>query len=130
MPGKTRVTVSQKENLTNTVYARSHELTSDEPSDAGGADAGPTPWELVLAGMGSCTAMTVELYADRKGWSLDGVEVNLERDGGSNKVILSVDIAGDLEPGQRERLESIAVRCPVVKALSGGLAVEKRVNSV
>lgn len=124
----TRVTVSQRDGFTNAVYARTHELTSDEPADIGGADQGMTPWELVLAGMGSCTAITVQMYASRKEWDLKGVEVTLERDGDSGTVTMNVDIAGEFDEAQQARLSQVAERCPVVKAIKAGVPVEKNVS--
>lgn len=120
----TAVTVSQRHGYTNSVYAGPHELTSDYATEGDIAEAGHTPWQLVLAGMGSCTAMTIEMYAQRQGWQLEGIEVHLERDD-DGIIHMAVSVAGDLDEAQRERLESVSARCPVVRALSAGVDVRK-----
>ena len=122
-----QVTVSQRDRYTSTVYARTHEFTSDEPAEQGGADRGPSPWELLLAGMGSCTTITVQMYAERKGWVLSGVEVHLSQNN-DGSIDMEVDIRGEgLDDSQRRRLEAIAQKCPVVKAVQHGIEVRKHV---
>jgi putative redox protein len=120
------VTVSQQSGYASAVYARGHELRSDEPGELGGTDTGPSPWELLLAGMASCTAITVQMYADRKGWELGGVEVSARMDE-EGAVHMGVDVLADLDDDQRARLEQIASRCPVVKAVQRGIPVTKDV---
>ena len=124
-----RVTVSQHDHYTSTVYAGRHEYQTDEPVDFGGADKGPTPWELVLSGMGSCTVITIEMYAQRKGWKVQGVEVDLSRDDTSGEIEMHVDIVGsELDDAQRERLMQVAQKCPVVRAIASGSEVTKSVH--
>ncbi len=111
------------------VTARTHEIASDEPGTLGGADTGATPYELLLGAVGSCKAITAKMYADRKGWPLTGVRVELEHDrphgrGGPERITARFHFEGDLTDEQRTRLLEIAEKCPVQKTVSGELSVE------
>jgi putative redox protein len=120
-----------------TVEARQHTLIVDEPPNIGGTDAGMTPYELIAAAVGACTAITLRMYADRKGWPLESVEVHVrhgqehaadcvgcdEQEVGVPQLELTLDIAGELNDEQRARLHEIAARCPVKQTLERGLKV-------
>lgn len=126
-----QVTVHNPKELTCFSSVRTHKLTVDEPVSAGGADLGASPWEHVLTGMGACTAITLRLYAQRKGWSLGEVSVHLERNGGPTEVVpieIDVSMTGDLTDEQIERLRVIAGHCPVVKGVTSGLEVIESVK--
>ena len=123
--------------LTTSVRARSHRMLADEPLELGGADAGATPYEYLLAGLGACTAMTLRLYADRKGWPLEGVRVRLEharvhavdceecseKEGMLDRVDRAIRVEGPLDSDQRHRLFEIANRCPVHRTLTSAVHV-------
>jgi putative redox protein len=101
-------------------------LQSDEPVSAGGQDAGPAPYGLVLAGLGSCTAITLKMYADRKGWDIGRirVELTLEKDAEGRAYIgrvLSSDAA--LSREQWDKLLEIAGKTPVTKTLAAGAEI-------
>jgi uncharacterized OsmC-like protein len=114
--------------------ARSHGWVLDEPVSAGGTDEGPTPVEALLAALGACTAMTLRMYAQRKGWSLGQVRVVLthremrredcldcppdEQLPRVDRIQREITVTGELLPEQRERLLEIADRCPVHRILS------------
>lgn len=107
-----------------------HRIPADESEEVGGNDRGPCPFELVMAGLGACTSMTLRMYADRKGWDLEGVEVTLVRtqrpEGGTgpeNSIRREIRLAGDLDADQRRRLVEIAEKCPVHRALTAGVAI-------
>lgn len=120
--------------LRHTVQVREHALTVDEPEGSGGEDAGPEPQELLAASLASCTAITIEMYAERKGWDIGHVEVDVEYNpaerGCPIKFDLVVRLADDLPEEQVERLLVIASKCPVHRALDGEVMFEERVERV
>jgi putative redox protein len=99
-----------------------HTLRIDEPAAAGGTDTGPSPTRLVAAGLASCTAITMEMYAERKGWDIGPVEVDVDvtyQDYAPLSFAVTLRLPGELSAEQRERLLTIAGKCPVHKALAG-----------
>jgi putative redox protein len=111
-----------------TVQVAGHRLESDEVTDVGGEDRGPTPHELVLGGLGACTAMTLKMYAERKGWPLTDVHVALsgEQREGRLHIARTIALSGALDGDQRRRLIEIADKCPVHKSLSAGAVIQTR----
>ena len=103
-----------------------HEVRVDEPAAAGGSDSGPSPTRLLAASLASCIAITVEMYAERKGWEVGKVEVDVEV-GYDGPVPTSFEVGLKLPPEldeeQRRRLLTIATKCPVHKALAGATHV-------
>lgn len=119
-------------NYAHQVRIRGHELTLDEPEALGGRDAGPTPQELLAASLASCVAITVEMYAERKGWELGEIEVECEyespeRDAPAN-FHLTLRVPQPCSEEQLERLTVIAGKCPVRRILEGEVSVEERVE--
>ncbi|WP_298393253.1 OsmC family protein [uncultured Azonexus sp.] len=104
------------------VIAGQHRLIADEPASMGGSDAGPAPFDFVMAGLGACTSMTLRMYAERKELALRRVNVELSHhkvDGALRDCIeRRITLEGDLTPEQRQRLLEIANKCPVHRALS------------
>jgi len=109
-----------------------HLLIADEPESLGGTDEGPVATELLLSSLGTCTAVTVRMYADRKEWPLDGVEVTLslnqttESGQLSTEIERNIELKGNLTEEQRERLMLIADKCPVHKILSNPIKIDSK----
>jgi putative redox protein len=136
-PGLARMKVSARRDgtsLRHTVQVRDHQLTVDEPLDAGGDDTAPDPRELLAASLASCTAITMEMYAARKGWDIGHVEVDVEYSpaerGCPTRFELTMRLPDDLPQEQVERLQVIAAKCPVHRALEGEVAFQERIERV
>jgi putative redox protein len=116
------------------VKVRQHRLNSDEPRDAGGDDAAPSPQELLAASLATCTAVTIEMYAARKGWQLRDVEVEVEytpaERGCPTKFSLTLRLPSDLSDEQVQRLKVIATKCPVHRTLDGEVMFDERVERI
>lgn len=102
-----------------------HKLRADERAEKGGDDNGPEPHELLAAALGSCTAMTLKVYADRKGWPLKDVGVRITGESADGRYVLTrtLTLAGELDAEQRKRLVEIAEKCPVHKTLAGEIVI-------
>lgn len=129
--GTVTVTEAGSGTYTQQITAARHQLVADEPKPIGD-DAGPTPYDLLLAALGACTSMTVRMYADRKGWPLERVRVTLRHlrihaqdcadcettKGWIDHIDRDLEIVGDLDDDQLQRLRYIADRCPVHQTLT------------
>jgi putative redox protein len=122
------------DSLRHTVQVRGHQLIVDELHDLGGDDSGPDPLELLAVSLASCTAITMEMYASRKGWDIGHVEVDVEYSpserGCPTKFQLVMRLPDDLPEDQVERLRVIAAKCPVHRALDGEVMFQERVERV
>jgi putative redox protein len=121
-------------SFTHRIDVRQHQLTTDEPTEHGGDDEGPSPQELLAASLASCTAVTVEMYAKRKGWDLGPVEVQVEytpaERGCPTKFSLALRLPNGCTEEQVERLRVIAAKCPVHRTLEGEVMFEDRIELV
>ncbi|MGN6371403.1 MAG: OsmC family protein [Solirubrobacteraceae bacterium] len=116
----------------HTVRVRDHRLTVDEPLESGGEDSGPDPQELLVVSLASCTAITMEMYAARKGWDIGAVEVDVQYSpaerGTPTKFDIVVRLPEDLPEEQVERLRVIAAKCPVHRTLEGEVMFSEHVE--
>lgn len=139
-PGSVLVVESGEGLLKQYLLDGRHRLVADEPVQAGGGDAGPNPYELLLMSLGACTAMTLRLYARRKQWPLERVAVRLgharihaedcadceTKIGFIDRIEREIDLKGPLDAEQRRRLMEIADRCPVHRTLTSEVNVQSR----
>lgn len=122
--------------LETDIAAGTHAFVADEPRAAGGSDAGPSPFDLLLAALGACTSMTVRLYARRKNWPLESVTAHVTRNPAKratgqadqpssekDRIICELTLEGPLSDEQRARLRQISERCPVHRALAAGTTI-------
>ena len=108
-----------------TLHVAGRTLIADEPEANGGKDAGLAPYDFLLSSLAACTAITLRMYADHKGWPLNGIDVALHfyREGEKEIIDRIVTLDGDLLPEQRERLLQVTERTPVTKTLKQGLTI-------
>jgi putative redox protein len=124
----------QDGTLKHAIEVRDHTLVSDEPKDHGGEDAGPSPQELLAASLASCTAITMEMYAQRKGWDVGDLAVHVDYEpaqrGSPTRFRMVLDFPKELPEEQRERLMQIGAKCPVHRALEGEVMFEESVELI
>ena len=141
-PADNRVVASiGAEGYRTEIAASGHALVADEPIAVGGTNLGPTPYDLLNAGLGACTVMTLRMYADRKGWPLEGVTARLQHEkihasdcqecessasGKIDRIEREIELAGPLDDAQRKRLMEIADKCPVHRTLEGDIHIVTR----
>ena len=117
--------------LKQQVEIRDHRITADEPPDLGGEDAGPSPQELLAASLASCTAITMEMYAYRKGWDVGDIVVDVDYEpaqrGSPTRFTMDFQLSKELPEDQREKLMQIAAKCPVHRTLEGEVMFDENV---
>jgi putative redox protein len=127
---------ARRENgtLRHEVEMRDHTVVADEPKEEGGEDTGPSPQELLAASLASCTAITMEMYAQRKGWDAGDVSVDVSYEpaqrGSPTRFRMVVNFPKELPEDQRERLMQIGAKCPVHRVLEGEVMFEETVEVV
>jgi uncharacterized OsmC-like protein len=133
------VTVRAKASLRNEIEVGRHHLVADEPANAGGTDEGPTPYDFLSAGLGACTSMTMRVVAQREKIPLEGAEIQITNDrmyakdcadctsstGYIHRFEVRIKLLGNLTDQQRERLLSVARRCPVAKTLTSEIRIDE-----
>ena len=130
-----RAVAHRVEGFVHRVEVDGHELLVDEPTEDGGTDKGPSPTRLLTASLASCTAITVVMYADRKGWDVGELEVSAEFEGAPKRgetahFDVTIRLPAALSDEQVERLEVIAGKCPVHRTLVGEVEVNDQVERV
>jgi putative redox protein len=120
------------DGLKHHIEVGGHKLTSDEPERLGGSDAGPSPEELLAASLASCSAITLEMYANRKGWDVGDVvvEVNYEpaQRGSPTRFEMAVKLPKELSEEQRAKLMQIVAKCPVHRTLEGEVMFDEKIE--
>ena len=113
---------------------RGHTLISDEPVEFGGKDKGPTSTELVLSGLASCTASTLRMYVDKKGWDVERIDLELSihidktSTGQTTYIVSAIAITGNITEEQKQRMLEIARKCPVHRLLTNSIAIDVKLN--
>jgi putative redox protein len=129
-----KATAIRSGSLRQAVRIRDFQLTIDEPTDKGGEDTGPSPQEMLAASLAACTAITMEMYAQRKGWDVGDVEVacdyNPAERGCPTRFNLIMRFPDTLSDEQVERLRIIAAKCPVHRTLEGEVMFDERIERV
>ena len=124
----------RERGFTHRIVIRDHELIVDEPTDHGGSDKGPGPQELLAASIASCTAITMEMYADRKGWDLGDLEVECEYEtpqrGSPAAFTIVLRLPESCTQEQLDTLRIVASKCPVHRMLQGESVFEERIELV
>ena len=127
-----RAVARQREKFSHDVKAGDHTFTVDEPKTSGGDDLGPSPQELLAAALASCTAVTMEMYAQRKGWDTSGLTVDVRYTPAERGCVTRFDLVLKMPPHldeeQIEKLRTIAAKCPVHRTLEGEVAFDERVE--
>lgn len=142
-PGDNRIFARIGETLYRTdIMANGHHIIADEPEPVGGGNLGPSPYDLLVSGLGACTCMTLRMYAARKKWPVDSISVGLQhqkihvdecrncetQDKRLDKIDLEIEIKGDLSPDQRKRMLEIAEKCPVHRTLHSEIATNTKLK--
>ena len=135
-PGTVTVETAGTGKYVQRVHTASHDALADEPKSVGGDDLGLSPYDYLLAALGACTNMTLQMYAERKGWPLESVATRLtharehvedcegcEDDGRLDVMTRAITLSGDLSDAQITKLMQIADKCPVHKTLTGHIEV-------
>ncbi len=120
------------DSLKHEIEVGQHRVTVDEPQELGGTDAGPNPQQMLAASLASCSAVTMEMYARRKGWDIGDVEVEVDYEpaqrGSPTKFAMRVHLPKELPQDQREKLMQIVAKCPVHRTLEGEVMFDERIE--
>jgi putative redox protein len=129
-----RASARRSQNFSHAISIRDHQLVVDEPREQGGDDEGPSPEELLAASLASCTAITIEMYAQRKNWDVGPVEVDVQYSpaerGCPTKFELVLHLPAQLSDDQVDQLRVIAAKCPIHRTLDGEVMFSERVERV
>jgi putative redox protein len=127
-----RAIATKQNGFRHVVQVRDHQLTVDEGPDHGGEDAGPCPQELLAASLASCTAITIEMYAQRKGWDVGDVEVECDYQpaerGCPTRFTIVIRVPDTTSPEQAAKLRVVAAKCPIHRTLDGEVMFDERVE--
>jgi putative redox protein len=129
-----KATATRSGSLRQAVRIRDHQLTIDEPTDKGGEDQGPSPQEILAASLAACTAITMEMYAKRKGWDVGDVVVEVDYEpaqrGSPTRFQMAVKLPKELPEEQRDKLMQIVAKCPVHRTLEGEVMFDEKLELI
>jgi putative redox protein len=128
-----KVSARRRKGYAHSLTAGNHTLIADEPDEKGGADTGPRPTQLLALSLATCTAITIEMYADRKQWDVGDVEVEVDYEidpEGTSRFEVVIQIPGEVTDEQVAKLKAIAGKCPVHRVLTGSVGINDRVERV
>jgi len=133
MNSNVTVSIGSEKYKTEVIIGK-HTLQIDEPESIGGKDLGPTPIDLLLSSIGTCKAITMRMYADNKNWPLEKIEINLSLEVVKNnanqftQIDVEVNLVGNLDEQQKERIIKVGDKCPVHKMMSNPFQIETRLR--
>ena len=120
-----------KDHYKTTLVSRTHTTFADEPAEENGTDTAPTPNELLASALGACTAITLRMYSDRKGWNIDSIQVEVVRvenaEAGLTHLERKISFTGDISEEQKTRLLQVANACPVHKVLTNPIKIDSSI---
>ena len=128
-----KVSARRRKGYAHSLTAGKHTLIADEPAEQGGTDTGPEPTQLLALSLAACTAITIEMYAERKEWDVGDVAVDVDYEldpKGTSRFDVVVQVPGDVTEEQVGKLKAIAGRCPVHRVLVGAVEINDEVRSV
>lgn len=126
-----KVSARRRKGYAHSLTAEHHTLIADEPPSVGGTDTGPRPTQLLALSLAACTAVTVEMYAERKGWDVGDVVVDVDYEldpKGTSRFDVTVQIPGEITDEQLQKLQVVAGKCPVHRILTGDVQISDRVE--
>jgi putative redox protein len=127
-----KVSAKRRKGYAHSLTAGHHTLVADEPEDKGGTDTGAAPSQLLALSLATCTAITIEMYAGRKGWDVGELEVEVDYERSHQERLARFDVVIKLPEGlpddQIEQLKAIAAKCPVHRTLKGNVEIEDRIE--
>ncbi len=131
MPRIAHVVAESAAGYAQKIRAGRHEWTADESKDHGGTNSGPNPYSLLLGALGACTSITLRMYAERKGWELGEVRVdlNLFKEGEADRIERQITFSAPLSEEQLARLVEVAAKTPVTKTIRQGAAIQTSLRS-
>lgn len=119
------VVILKGNEFTSDVFTQDHHIIADEPLSLGGKNLGPAPFDFLLTSLGTCTAMTLRMYINRKEWAVSEIRVQLSYEKQEDTFVIKrhLEIQGEIDEAQHKRLHQIADKCPVHKILSGDIKI-------